>query len=105
MPRIPMFIPSSSGKTIRAQKAKSIGLVDQVVQPIGPGLTEAATGTHDYLEKVAVKTALDISSGRLKVDRKRPTFERIVNYFATRRPLIDSLFLRMARDKVANLIH
>uniref|UniRef100_A0A915CUT7 Uncharacterized protein n=1 Tax=Ditylenchus dipsaci TaxID=166011 RepID=A0A915CUT7_9BILA len=89
-----------TGKTVKAQKAKSIGLVDQIVQPIGPGLKDAAVGTHEYLEQIAVKAAKDMSSGSLKVERKRPTMERMVNYFATRRPLIDSLFLRMARDKV-----
>ncbi|KAI6208211.1 Mitochondrial trifunctional protein alpha subunit [Aphelenchoides besseyi] len=89
-----------TGKTIRPKKAKSIGLVDLLVEPLGPGLVDAAENTHNYLEKVAVQTALDISEGRLKVERKRPFVESATNYFLTRRPLLDSVVMRMAREKV-----
>ena len=112
------------GKTIRPKKAKSIGLVDLVVEPLGPGLDEPAASTHAYLERIAVQTALDIAERRLKVERKRPFMEVRVsclivystgttipafffcrlksatNYFLSRRPLLDSVVLRMARDKV-----
>lgn len=88
------------GKTIRPKKAKSIGLVDLLVEPLGPGLVDSAENTHNYLEKVAIQTALDISEGRLKIERKRPLVEAVTNYFLTRRPLIDSVVLRMAREKV-----
>jgi len=89
-----------TGKTIRPKKAKSIGLVDLLVEPLGPGLVDTAENTHNYLEKVAVQTALDISEGRLKVERKRPLVETVTNYLLTRRPLIDSVVLRMAREKI-----
>jgi enoyl-CoA hydratase/long-chain 3-hydroxyacyl-CoA dehydrogenase len=88
------------GKTINPKKAKSIGLVDLLVEPLGPGLVDASENTHKYLETVAVQTALDISSGKLKIERKRPFIEAATNYFLTRRPLIDSVVLRMARDKI-----
>lgn len=77
-----------------------MGLVDLLVEPLGPGLVDSAENTHKYLESVAIQTALDISSGKLKVERKRPFVEAATNYFLTRRPLIDSVVLRMARDKV-----
>ncbi|KAI1722089.1 3-hydroxyacyl-CoA dehydrogenase, NAD binding domain-containing protein [Ditylenchus destructor] len=89
-----------TGKTVPAQKAKSIGLVDMLVQPIGPGLNDPLIGTHKYLEQVAIETAKNISSGALKVTRQRPLMERVTNYFLTKRPFIDSVVLRMARDGI-----
>ncbi|KAI6182233.1 Mitochondrial trifunctional protein alpha subunit [Aphelenchoides bicaudatus] len=89
-----------TGKTIRPKKAKTMGLVDLLVEPLGPGLIDASQNTHNYLESVAIKTALDISEGKLKVERKRPFVESATNYFLTRRPLIDSVVLRMAREKI-----
>ncbi|VDL83704.1 unnamed protein product [Nippostrongylus brasiliensis] len=55
-----------TGKKVRADKAKKIGLVDAVVQPLGDGLEPAAQNTHKYLEKVAVDTARKIADGSLK---------------------------------------
>uniref|UniRef100_A0A0K0EFI9 Trifunctional enzyme subunit alpha, mitochondrial n=2 Tax=Strongyloides stercoralis TaxID=6248 RepID=A0A0K0EFI9_STRER len=89
-----------TGKNIKPAKAKKIGLVDLVVQPLGVGLESAEVGTHKYLEKVAIDTAKNIANGSLKVERVRPLFERIPNYFLSRRPLIDSVVMRMAKDKV-----
>ncbi|VDM41177.1 unnamed protein product [Toxocara canis] len=89
-----------TGKTVRPQKAKSIGLVDHVIQPPGMGLKPTDENNLDYLQKVAVDIAKSLSSGKLKLERKRPLAERITNYFLTRRPLLDSVVLKMARDKI-----
>uniref|UniRef100_A0A7E4ZXR9 Trifunctional enzyme subunit alpha, mitochondrial n=1 Tax=Panagrellus redivivus TaxID=6233 RepID=A0A7E4ZXR9_PANRE len=89
-----------TGKTIRPKKAKSIGLIDLLVEPLGPGLKPADVTTHAYLEEVAIKTAKDIVAGKLKIERTRPLVERVTNYFLSRRPLLDSVVLRTARDKV-----
>uniref|UniRef100_F1KS22 Trifunctional enzyme subunit alpha, mitochondrial n=1 Tax=Ascaris suum TaxID=6253 RepID=F1KS22_ASCSU len=89
-----------TGKTVRPQKAKAIGLVDHVVQPIGMGLKPADENNLDYLQKIAVDVARGLSSGKLKFERKRPPLERVTNYFLTRRPLLDSVVLKMARNKV-----
>ena len=70
------------------------------MQPIGPGLTDAVTGTHQYLEGVAVSIAQQLASGKLKVERVRPLVERVSNYLLSRRPLVDSMLMRMAREKV-----
>uniref|UniRef100_A0A9J2PEP1 enoyl-CoA hydratase n=1 Tax=Ascaris lumbricoides TaxID=6252 RepID=A0A9J2PEP1_ASCLU len=106
-----------TGKTVRPQKAKAIGLVDHVVQPIGMGLKPADENNLDYLQKaydahlstlqIAVDVARGLSSGKLKFERKRPPLERVTNYFLTRRPLLDSVVLKMARNKasVALLYH
>lgn len=74
--------------------------MDLVVQPIGPGLHDPVTNTHNYLESVAVQIASDISSGKLKVERKRPLLERVQNNLLSKQPLLDSVVVRMAKDTV-----
>ncbi|CAD5206557.1 unnamed protein product [Bursaphelenchus okinawaensis] len=89
-----------TGKTIKPKKAKSMGLVDRIVEPLGPGAEDPAISTHKYVEKVAIQTALNLSEKKLKIERKRPLVESVVNYFLTRRPLIDSVVVQKAKDKV-----
>ena len=60
-----------TGKTIRPHKAKSMGLVDLLVEPLGPGLNSPEEGTHQYLEQVAVHVAKQLVTGELKPDRYR----------------------------------
>jgi len=97
---LPMIL---TGKNIRPSKAKSMGLVDAVVQPLGPGLSDPLTNTHNYLEKVAISFAKELSEGKLKVDRTRPLVERLSNKVLSSRPLLDSLVLRKAREGVMKL--
>lgn len=56
-----------TGKTVKADKAKKLGLVDLVVAPLGPGLKSADESTMEYLEETAIKAAKDLASGTLKV--------------------------------------
>lgn len=46
-----------TGKQVRPSAAKRMGLVDQTVLPLGPGLEESDIGTLHYLENVAVEAA------------------------------------------------
>ncbi|KIH50676.1 enoyl-CoA hydratase/isomerase family protein, partial [Ancylostoma duodenale] len=89
-----------TGKRIKADKAKKIGLVDSVVQPIGDGLEPAAINTHKYLERIAVDTARQLASGSLKVNRERPLVEKLMNKAMTTTFVLDNLVMKMARDKV-----
>lgn len=43
-----------TGKMVKAKKAKSMGVVDMLVQPLGPGLAAPEARTLEYLEQVAV---------------------------------------------------
>lgn len=61
-----------TGKTIRADKAKKLGLVDLLVDPLGESFRNA-----EYLEEVAVKIAKDIASGKLKVERKSGLMDKV----------------------------
>lgn len=56
-----------TGKTVKADKAKKLGIVDLLVAPLGPGLKSAQESTMEYLEKTAILAAKDLASGKLKV--------------------------------------
>ena len=50
-----------------AKKAKSLGLVDQTVEPLGPG----KISTVEYLEKVSIDYAKQLAGGSLKRKPKK----------------------------------
>ncbi|CAJ0964156.1 unnamed protein product, partial [Mesorhabditis belari] len=92
-----------TGKKLKADKAKKAGFVDVVVQPLGDGLGPANEITHKYLEDVAVKTAQQLASGTLKIDRTKPLMQRIQNAITSNRLVLDNVVLKMARDKVMKM--
>ncbi|VDD93908.1 unnamed protein product, partial [Enterobius vermicularis] len=89
-----------TGKALKPSKAKKVGLVDHVIDPIGGGLKNYEENNLDYLEKVAVSVAKQLATGALKPDRTRPFLERTVNYFLTRPPLLEKVLLRTVTKKV-----
>lgn len=60
-----------TGKQVKADKAKKLGIVDLLVAPLGVGLKSAEQNTMEYLEKVAIQTARDIASGKVVVNRTK----------------------------------
>lgn len=56
-----------TGKSVKADKAKKLGIVDLLVSPLGPGLKSAEENTIEYLEQTAIQAAKDLASGKLKV--------------------------------------
>ncbi|XP_049815652.1 trifunctional enzyme subunit alpha, mitochondrial [Schistocerca nitens] len=58
-----------TGKTVKADKAKKSGIVDLLVDPLGPGAGKPEERTLRYLEDVAVLCAKQLASGELKVNR------------------------------------
>lgn len=50
-----------TGKKVQAKKAKSMGIIDMLVEPIGPGISPPEIRTLEYLEEVAVKVARDLA--------------------------------------------
>jgi len=46
-----------TGKNIRAEKAKKMGLVDMLVNTLGPGVKPEDELNMEYLDKVAVEVA------------------------------------------------
>lgn len=60
-----------TGKTIKAVKAKKLGLVDRVVEHLGPGVHDSKVNSLNHLENVAVQAAKDLASGKLNVNRSQ----------------------------------
>ncbi|EZA54760.1 hypothetical protein DMN91_007399 [Ooceraea biroi] len=58
-----------TGRSVKAERAKKLGLVDFLVNRLGPGVGAAEENTLRYLEETAVKVAQDLASGKLKLDR------------------------------------
>ena len=46
-----------TGKTIKAAKAKKLGLVDKVVEELGVGVRTQKDNSLNHLRKVAIQTA------------------------------------------------
>ncbi|XP_001605350.2 trifunctional enzyme subunit alpha, mitochondrial [Nasonia vitripennis] len=69
-----------TGRTVKADKAKKFGLVDLLVNRLGPGVATAEENTKQYLEETAVKVAKDIANGKLKIDRSPKNWvEKLTN--------------------------
>ncbi|KAL0101610.1 hypothetical protein PUN28_019028 [Cardiocondyla obscurior] len=74
--RLPQLIPLPTaldmvltGKNIKPDKAKKLGLVDIIVNRLGPGVGSPEENTIRYLEETAVKAARDIANKKLKIER------------------------------------
>lgn len=69
-----------TGKNIRPDKAKKMGLVDQVVDALGPGLKDPGERTRDYLEEVAIQYAQGLADGTVKkVPRKKSLVDKVMD--------------------------
>lgn len=70
-----------TGKTVKADKAKKLGIVDLLVDPLGPGLDFPEVRTQQYLQEVAISVAKELASGKLKVDRSKKALpDKLLNY-------------------------
>ncbi|XP_053693292.1 trifunctional enzyme subunit alpha, mitochondrial [Sabethes cyaneus] len=92
-----------TGKNVKADKAKKLGLVDMLVNPLGPGLKPAEQNTIEYLEKVAVQVAKDLASGSLKVNRKKTGLVNAVTDFAFSIDWVKGKIFGKAREQVMKL--
>lgn len=66
-----------TGASKPAKKAKSLGLVDQTVKPLGPG----KVNNIQYLEQVAVGVAKQVATGSLKRKPKKDNVPNQVSFF------------------------
>lgn len=70
-----------TGKTVKADKAKKFGIVDMLVDPLGPGLAPADAATQKYLEGAAVQVAKQLANGQLKIDRSKKSLpDKVLNF-------------------------
>ncbi|XP_053317278.1 trifunctional enzyme subunit alpha, mitochondrial isoform X2 [Spea bombifrons] len=69
-----------TGRNIRADRAKRMGLVDQLVDPLGPGLKSPEEGTIQYLEEVAVDFARGIANKKISLKKDKGLIQKITDY-------------------------
>uniref|UniRef100_A0A665X8Z0 Trifunctional enzyme subunit alpha, mitochondrial n=1 Tax=Echeneis naucrates TaxID=173247 RepID=A0A665X8Z0_ECHNA len=69
-----------TGRNIRADKAKKMGLVDQLVDPLGPGLKSPEERTIEYLEEVAIQYAKGIVNKTIPLRKEKGTMQKIQDY-------------------------
>ncbi|XP_032678074.1 trifunctional enzyme subunit alpha, mitochondrial [Odontomachus brunneus] len=82
-----------TGKMIKADRAKKLGLVDMIVNRLGPGIGTPEENTLRYLEETAVKTAQDLANGKLKVQRgPKSMADKIVQQVLSFNFLKDQIF-------------
>lgn len=89
-----------TGKTVKADKAKKLGIVDLLVAPLGPGLQPAEANTIEYLEKVAIQTAKDLASGSLKVKREKTDLVGKLTNFAFGLEFVKNIVFNKAKEQV-----
>lgn len=69
-----------TGRNVVPKKAKSLGIIDQLIEPLGPGLGTPEQRTSEYLEEIAINTAQKLASNELKVDRtKKGLVDKVTN--------------------------
>lgn len=92
-----------TGKTLKANKAKSVGIVDLLVDPLGPGLGSPQEKTREYLETVSVQIAKELATGKMKVTRgPKNLMDKAMNFALQYNWVRDKIF-KQARDKVMKM--
>ncbi|XP_039764703.1 trifunctional enzyme subunit alpha, mitochondrial [Pararge aegeria] len=89
-----------TGKTVKADKAKKLGIVDLLVSPLGPGLGQPEKNTMQYLENVAIQIAKDIASGKIKVDRSKKGLVEKVTAMAMQWDFVKNFVFNKAKEQV-----
>ncbi|XP_054432978.1 trifunctional enzyme subunit alpha, mitochondrial-like [Pteronotus mesoamericanus] len=69
-----------TGRNIRADRAKRMGLVDQLVEPLGPGLKPPEERTIEYLEEVAITFAKGLADKKISLKRNKGLMEKLTSY-------------------------
>jgi len=93
-----------TGKMIKSDKAKKMGIVDLLIDPIGPGIASPEVNTMHYLESSAIKIAKEMGSGKMKVNRdaNKPLAGKLFDYALTFGFVKDKIFEK-AKGQVMKL--
>uniref|UniRef100_A0A673CTZ1 enoyl-CoA hydratase n=1 Tax=Sphaeramia orbicularis TaxID=375764 RepID=A0A673CTZ1_9TELE len=67
-----------TGRNIRADKAKKMGLIDRLVDTLGPGLKSPEDRTIEYLEEIAVDCARGIANKKISLHKEKGTIFELV---------------------------
>ncbi|KAM9356384.1 hydroxyacyl-CoA dehydrogenase trifunctional multienzyme complex subunit alpha b [Pholidichthys leucotaenia] len=85
-----------TGRNIRADKAKKMGLVDQLIDPLGPGLKNPEERTMEYLEEIAIDYARGIANKKISVHKKKGTMQKIQDYIMS---------FELVRNQIYKTVH
>ncbi|XP_053453669.1 trifunctional enzyme subunit alpha, mitochondrial [Nycticebus coucang] len=88
-----------TGRNIRADRAKKMGLVDQLVEPLGPGLKPPEERTIEYLEEVAVTFAKGLADKTISPKRDKGLVEKLTAYAMTI-PFVRQQIYKKVEEKV-----
>ncbi|XP_043839335.1 trifunctional enzyme subunit alpha, mitochondrial [Dromiciops gliroides] len=88
-----------TGRNIRADRAKKMGLVDQLVEPLGPGLKLPEERTVEYLEEVAITFAKELADKKISGKRQKGLVEKLTAY-AMSFPFVRQLIYKKVEEKV-----
>ncbi|NXK69947.1 ECHA enzyme, partial [Sylvietta virens] len=88
-----------TGRNIRADRAKKMGLVDQLVEPLGPGLKTPEARTIEYLEEVAIGFARGLANKTVSAKRSRGLMQRLTDY-AMALPFVRQQVYKTVESKV-----
>ncbi|KAG7460780.1 hypothetical protein MATL_G00202560 [Megalops atlanticus] len=88
-----------TGRNIRADKAKKMGLVHQLVDPLGPGLKSPEERTIEYLEEVAVSFAKDIANKKIPLTKEKGLMQKVQD-FVMGIPLVRQQIYKTVKGKV-----
>ncbi|XP_054845016.1 trifunctional enzyme subunit alpha, mitochondrial [Eublepharis macularius] len=69
-----------TGRNIRADRAKKMGLVDQLVDPLGPGIKSPEERTLEYLEEVAVTFARGLANKTVSRKKDKGLIQKVTDY-------------------------
>lgn len=88
-----------TGRNIRADRAKKMGLVDQLVEPLGPGIKSPEERTIEYLEEVAVNFAKDLADRKVSAKQNKGLMEKLTSYAMTI-PFVRQQVYKTVEEKV-----
>nr|BAG61288.1 unnamed protein product [Homo sapiens] len=86
-------------RSIRADRAKKMGLVDQLVEPLGPGLKPPEERTIEYLEEVAITFAKGLADKKISPKRDKGLVEKLTAYAMTI-PFVRQQVYKKVEEKV-----
>lgn len=89
-----------TGRNIKPDRAKRMGLVDQVIDPLGPGIKSPEERTREYLEEVAIQLARGLVNGSVKKSPRKLNLVDKVTNFILKYPQGQDYVLKQARGKV-----
>ncbi|KAF7670064.1 hypothetical protein LDENG_00084630 [Lucifuga dentata] len=69
-----------TGRNIRADKAKKMGLVDHLVDTLGPGLKSPEERTIEYLEEIAIECARGIANKKISLSKPKGMMQKVQDY-------------------------